>query len=90
MTFEYDINKSKANKIKHGIDFEEAKELWSGEHISIVPVRSHTESRLAAIGKIYNKIWTVVFTLRNEKIRIISARRAREKEIAHYEQTKNN
>lgn len=90
MNFEYDPGKSETNKAKHGIDFEEAKQIWSGEYISIVPVASHTESRLAAIGKIYNKIWTVVFTLRNGKIRIISARRAREKEIAHYEQTKNN
>lgn len=28
MTFEYDENKSKSNKLKYGVDFEEAKELW--------------------------------------------------------------
>ena len=28
MNFEYDENKSKSNKLKHGIDFEEAQKLW--------------------------------------------------------------
>ncbi len=28
MRYEYDPNKSHANKIKHGIDFEEAQALW--------------------------------------------------------------
>ena len=28
MKFEYDPNKSKQNQLKHGLDFEEAQELW--------------------------------------------------------------
>ncbi|NPA51106.1 MAG: BrnT family toxin, partial [Epsilonproteobacteria bacterium] len=28
MEFEYDEKKSQINKLKHGIDFEEAKKLW--------------------------------------------------------------
>jgi hypothetical protein len=28
MTFEFDTNKSKANKRKHGIDFDEAQSMW--------------------------------------------------------------
>ena len=85
MNFEYDQQKSANNKNKHGIDFEDAKLIWQDDHISIVPVASETEPRFAAIGHIYDKIWTVIFTLRGEKIRIISARRAREKEVEHYE-----
>jgi len=30
--FEYDLNKSQANKQKHGIDFEEAQALWLDEN----------------------------------------------------------
>jgi len=30
--FEYDENKSIKNKLKHGIDFEEAKALWENEN----------------------------------------------------------
>ena len=33
MQFEYDPNKSKSNKEKHGIDFDEAQELWNGKTI---------------------------------------------------------
>ncbi len=32
MLFEYDENKSIKNKLKHGIDFEEAKALWENEN----------------------------------------------------------
>jgi uncharacterized DUF497 family protein len=28
MTFEYNENKSKTNKLKHGIDFNESQKLW--------------------------------------------------------------
>jgi hypothetical protein len=29
MMFEYDSDKSDANKIKHGMDFQEAEKLWN-------------------------------------------------------------
>ena len=90
MEFDYDMRKSASNKIKHAIDFVEAAQIWDDEDFLIVPVRSDTEPRFAAIGRIGDKIWTVVFTPRDGKIRVISARRARKKEIAHYEQSKND
>jgi hypothetical protein len=37
------------------------------------------------IGKIQEKHWSAVMTYRNEKIRIISVRRARQEEVAIYE-----
>jgi len=37
MKFEYDDNKSKINKEKHGIDFVEAQNLWQNENALIVP-----------------------------------------------------
>ena len=40
ISFEYDSNKSKINKLKHGIDFEEAKELLSCENALIARVNS--------------------------------------------------
>jgi hypothetical protein len=38
-----------------------------------------------SIGKIGDKHWSAVITYRNEKIRIISVRRARKEEVAIYE-----
>lgn len=80
MEFEYDSQKSEANFIKHGISFEEAKYLWNDPNRLQVQARSETELRYALIALYSNKLWTAFYTIRNEKIRIISVRRARKGE----------
>jgi len=85
MNYEYDGNKSLSNKQKHGIDFEEAKLLWNDDRMVEILTTYEDEERFINIGKINTKFYTVVTTLRRDKIRIISARRARKKEIAIYE-----
>ncbi len=85
MKYEYDNNKSLSNKQKHGIDFEEAKLLWSDDRMIEITTSYEDEERFINIGKIDTKFYTVVTTLRADKIRIISARRARKKEIEIYE-----
>ena len=84
MEFEFDPDKSKLNLEKHGIDFVESQELWDDPNHLIVPARSITEERYALIGKLRNKLWTCIFTPRNENLRIISTRRAREYEEDGY------
>ena len=81
MTFEYDPAKSVANKVKHGIDFDEAQELWDDPWMLEAPARNEDEPRFLVIGKIEGRYWTAVCTYRGENIRIISVRRARRKEI---------
>jgi uncharacterized DUF497 family protein len=83
--FAYDPVKSAANKDKHGIDFEEAQAIWGDEGIPHVPARSDRESRIMAIGRIGTRHWSVVWTWRGDKVRIISARRARKEEVKLYE-----
>ncbi len=85
MKYEYDNNKSLSNKQKHGIDFEEAKLLWNDDMMIEVTASHEDEKRFINIGKINTKFYTVITTLRDDKIRIISARRARKKEIEIYE-----
>ena len=85
MKYEYDSNKSLSNKQKHGIDFEEAKLLWDDDRMVEILTSYEGEERFINIGKINHKFYTVVTTIRKEKIRIISARRARKKEIEIYE-----
>ena len=84
MEFEFDPAKSESNREKHGIDFVDAQELWDDPNHLIVPARSITEVRYALIGRWRNKIWTCIFTPREENLRIISARRARENEKEGY------
>lgn len=74
-----------SNKQKHGIDFEEAKLLWNDDKMVEIKTSYEDEDRFINIGKITTKIYTVVTTYRGENIRIISARRARKKEINIYE-----
>lgn len=85
MTFEYDINKSESNLLKHGIDFETAKELWNDERLLEIPAKTTDEERFIIIAKLNNKCWTAVITYRDENTRIISVRRSRKKEEELYE-----
>ena len=85
MNFEYDENKSLSNKQKHGIDFEEAKLLWDDDRMVELTASYEDEKRFINIGKINAKFYTVITTMRSGKIRIISARRSRKKEIEIYE-----
>ena len=82
---EYDENKSKSNKVKHGIDFEEIQELWIDDKMIEILTPFEDERRYINIGKIKNKFYSVVTTIRGDRIRIISARRSRKKEIEIYE-----
>jgi uncharacterized DUF497 family protein len=85
MKFEFDPNKSDANKMKHGVDFIEAQELWNDIDLLEIPARTIDEPRFLVIGKIVDNHWTAIVTYRNESIRIISVRRARKEEIEFYE-----
>ncbi|MEP0807425.1 MAG: BrnT family toxin [Chloroflexota bacterium] len=85
MPFEYDPRKSELNRVKHGIDFEEAQALWDDEAYLEIPARNLDEPRYLVIGKINGKHWSAVITYRGENIRIISVRRSRDEEIDLYE-----
>lgn len=85
MEFEYDPEMSAANKDKHGIDFEEAQALWSDPFLIEAPALTEDEPRFLAVGRIGAKHRTAVFTWREGRLRIISVRRARKKEIERYE-----
>lgn len=83
--FEYDREKSAANKDKHGVDFDEAQELWRDPDLLEIPARTTDEPRWIAIGRLGGKHWSAVFTRRSENIRLISVRRSRDEEVEVYE-----
>jgi uncharacterized DUF497 family protein len=82
---EFDPDKSQANQRKHGIDFTQAQALWQDPMLVEVPARTVDEPRWLIIGLLDNKHWSAVVTYREQRIRIISVRRARQEEIAIYE-----
>lgn len=83
--FEYDPNKGQSNLTKHDIDFIEAQQLWKDEDLLEIPAKTETEPRWIIIGKLKEKHWTAVITYREDIIRIISVRRAKNKEVKLYE-----
>lgn len=79
----WDDAKSRSNKQKHGISFEEAKKnIFEGRNILAVNVAYNKgELRHAVIGKFDEKYYVGIFTITEDGfIRIISVRRARYEE----------
>jgi len=83
--FEFNSDKSSANKKKHGIDFVEAQELWDDPNLIEIPARTSDEERFLVVARISEKYWSGIITYRDEKIRIISVRRSRPEEVVLYE-----
>lgn len=85
MEFEFDEAKSEANAAKHGIDFVAAQALWLDENLTEIPAETVDEPRSLVVGAIESKHFSAVITHRGSRIRIISVRRSRAKEVALYE-----
>lgn len=85
MKFEFDPEKSENNKTKHGVDFNEAQLLWEDPDAIGFPARSDDEERFALLAVLYGRVWVAFYTLRNDRIRLISVRRARQGEKKIYE-----
>ncbi len=85
MQFEFDEQKSRSNKNKHGIDFVDAQALWEDPELLEIPLNSPDEPRLLMVGQISGKLWSAIITHRQERVRIISVRRARSEEKELYE-----
>jgi uncharacterized DUF497 family protein len=83
--FEFDPDKSESNKEKHGIDFVEAQALWDDPDLIEIPARTTDEPRFVVVGRIGRRYWSGIVTYREGRVRIISVRRARDEEIAIYE-----
>ncbi|MFI2816864.1 BrnT family toxin [Vreelandella piezotolerans] len=83
--FEFDDNKSQTNLEKHGIDFEAAQALWKDPYLLEIRAKTEGELRFLLIGMISEKHWSAVVTYREGRIRLISVRRSRTKEVELYE-----
>lgn len=83
--FEWGDAKAASNYEKHRITFEEAAEALSLPHLERESPREG-EARVLAICPASGRIIAVVFVMRNEICRIISARAARKNEQREYRQ----
>jgi uncharacterized DUF497 family protein len=84
MKFEFNREKSEANRQKHGISLEEATRLWEEAYLEVA-ARTVDEPRWMAIGKIGGELYACIYTRRGEALRLISCRRASQKEEGLYD-----
>lgn len=89
MRFDFNLDKSAASQAKHGIDSVAAEALWAGPDRIERVARSVDEPRYQVIGQIRQILWTATVTNRHEEtIRIIPVRRARQRERAQYDESR--
>ena len=84
--FDWDDAKADANLAKHGISFLAAVAVFADPVLVELDTErvSDREVRRKAIGMIEGRLFTVVFTMRNDMTRIISARRSNTSEKRAY------
>jgi len=88
-TFEWDPAKDEANRSKHGISFREAISVFMDPLSITVPDPDHSveEDRFLLLGENHQgQLLVVSHTDRQDRIRIISARKADRRERREYEQ----
>ncbi len=87
LRFEWDRAKAEANWKKHGVSFELAQEVFRDPFavLRLDERADYGEERFVMIGATENKVLlAVAYTEREEKIRLISARRATQYEQDDY------
>ena len=91
LIFEWDPVKAEANFKKHGVTFAEGMTIFDDENAITIYDYSHSqeEDRFADLGMSKNgNMLSVVYTEREDRIRLIHARRANREERRFYEKNK--
>jgi uncharacterized protein len=84
--FEWDNSKAESNLRKHGVSFVAARMVFDDETANQVDDLSSSteEDRFLVTGNVAGQLVTVSFTMRNDRVRIISARPASKREQHDY------
>ena len=82
--YEWDEDKRRANLEKHGIDFSAVYDFdWATA--TFLPDDRSGEYRTKAYGLIEERLHLLVYTVRGDRTRIISLRKANSREVRRYE-----
>jgi uncharacterized protein len=86
MEFEWDEVKAEANLLKHGVKFNDATSVFEDEYAveELDLTMDYGEERWIIVGNSADGLLAVVFTMRGESTRIISARKASKNEKQNY------
>jgi len=89
MEFEWNEAKAESNKEKHGVSFEEAKTVFNDKLFVDFhdPDHSNDEHRYIILGEsVRCRLLMVSYTQRGNAVRLISARKATQRERKAYEE----
>ena len=90
MYFEWDVEKAEENFVKHGIDFDDAIRIFDGPTVDGEDGRrDYGETRMWAIGALGPRLLTVIYTMRGDVCRVISARKATRNEQKAYRKSQS-
>lgn len=87
MEFEWDNKKNGLNLEKHGLAFEDAELVFAGQCVHFRDERlDYGESRYITLGQLKGRTVIIVHTPREDRTRLISMRKANERETKIYKQ----
>jgi len=89
--FEWDDEKARSNLAKHKVPFEVAKLVFGDPQLldEVDDSMDYDEERYKAVGMIDGRVLSVVYTVRSERTRLISARKATAREEADHVRQRN-
>lgn len=92
MKIEFDPAKDQLNREKHGgISLADAERLdWNTAIVQPDPRHEYGELREIGYAPIGNRLYCVVYVRRGEVFRIISLRKANDREVGRYEQNETD
>ena len=86
MEFEWDEAKAEINELKHGFSFDNAILVFFADDFFWVPDKryAYDEDRFTGYGSVLGRVHVVIFTIRDGKTRLISARKANAREVKNH------
>jgi uncharacterized DUF497 family protein len=86
--FEWDPEKARRNRKKHGVVFADAVGVFEDElALTVSDPHSESEERFITVGRgPLGRVLVVIYTWRGDRIRLISAREATSQERRQYEE----
>jgi len=85
MQIEFDFDKREKTLMERGLDFARAGEVFAGRHFTAEDSREdYSESRFITVGNLDDRMVVMVWATRGEARRIISMRKANEREKTRY------
>ena len=87
MEIEFDPAKDAVNRRKHGLSLASAERMDFAAALYARDVRyDYGEDRIQALGLLDGRLHMLVFTMRGNKVRMISLRKANIREVSRYDQ----